>query len=100
MVVVLRTVEVVVDVNEQTSAFRTDGQGWGELCSVQCPSVHSIVRWVVVDKDLSIAGDKHTPRIGEVRRNAGCWSGASVEPGDDLTGAPIGHDDGVVGSDE
>ena len=68
---VLRAVEIAVDVDEETSAARTERHRWGELRPIECPSVDSIVGRVIVDEDLIIAVDKDTPWVREIRRDDG-----------------------------
>ena len=100
MLSVLRAVEVVIDVDEETRAVRTDRRRWGELCPVECPSVDSIVWSAVIDKDLVSTGDKYTPRIWEIGRNDGRRGGASIEPDDDLTTARTGRNNRVIDGDK
>lgn len=57
MIVVLRTVEVVLEIDEETNTSRTEELHGRDEGAIRCPFAHGVV---AAKKDLLVTGDEKT----------------------------------------
>ena len=69
MSIVLRTVDIVVQIDEETKTLWTDWHWRWKLCSIRCPFVESKVEISVVDEDLFVICHEWSVRRRETSGN-------------------------------